>query len=361
MAQDIPQKDSQQVFFVDDELIERLLRGDAAPSPAKQKRAAHSGSLATAVALASAGQVDDALRELEAALERGENVVEVQSGLGHLHFEKENWNQAERHYAKVVEREPKHLTAHYNLGLCLERQSKFEEAAKAFEAALSLDPKRWQAQIGRGLCLLRLHRPEAALECWEAALRDLPPEKKAQRQDDIPFGKAVALHQAGRLEEAAELYYKLLPANPNSTDLLNNLIVLSIARKEEARVKEQAERLLKIQPASRSALECLTTIAFSKGDYSGGLQYCSQLVKAAPESYEGWFNLGAGYQKTGRLEQAAGAYREALRLRPEAVEANANLGAVLQERGDLTGPPQLSQSVPPHPPEFPHPFGNLAL
>jgi len=94
MAQDIPQKDSQQVFFVDDELIERLLRGDAAPSPAKRQRAVYSGSLAAAVALASAGQLDDAVRELETALERGDNVVEVQSGLGHLHFEKENWNEA---------------------------------------------------------------------------------------------------------------------------------------------------------------------------------------------------------------------------------------------------------------------------
>ena len=43
--------------------------------------------------------------------------------------------------------------------------------------------------------------------------------------------------------------------NPNSIDLLSNLTALAIARKEEARVKEMAERLLKIQPESRAALE----------------------------------------------------------------------------------------------------------
>ena len=137
MAQDMLQDNGQQVFFIDDELIERLLRGDAAPVPAKPKRPASSGSLATAVALASEGKVDEAVRELEGALERGENAVEVHSGLGHLRFEQQNWSAAERHYAKVAELEPKHPTAHYNLGLCLERQSKFEEAAKEFEAALS--------------------------------------------------------------------------------------------------------------------------------------------------------------------------------------------------------------------------------
>ena len=80
------------------------------------------------------------------------------AALGHLRFEQQKWSEAERHYAKVAEQEPKHPTAHYNLGLCLERQSKFEEAAKEFEAALAIDPKRWQAQMGRGLCLLRLNQ-----------------------------------------------------------------------------------------------------------------------------------------------------------------------------------------------------------
>src|ERR1035437_6251985 len=122
MAQDMFQDKGQQVFFIDDELIERLLRGDTAPVPAKQQRPASSSSLATAVALASEGQLDDAVRELEGALERGENAVEVHSGLGHLRFEQQNWSEAERHYAKVTEQKPKHPTAHYNLGLCLERQ-----------------------------------------------------------------------------------------------------------------------------------------------------------------------------------------------------------------------------------------------
>src|SRR5450432_3797533 len=137
----------QEVFFIDDDLIERLLRGDAAPASPKQKRPAASSGLATAVALATEGKLDDAVRELEAALGRGENPIEVQSGLGHLRFEQQNWSEAQRHYTKVAEQEPKHPTAHYNLGLCLERQSKFAEAAKEFEAALAIDAKRWQAQV----------------------------------------------------------------------------------------------------------------------------------------------------------------------------------------------------------------------
>src|SRR5580693_2540605 len=154
----------QQVFFVDDELIERLMRGDAVDDPGKKKRPANSTALARAVQLASENRLDDAVKELERAAEKGENPVEVHTGLGHLRFEQQKWPDAARAYAKVAELEPKHRTAHYNLGLCLERQGKFEDASKEFETALAIDPERWQAQAARGLCLLQLGKPEAALE-----------------------------------------------------------------------------------------------------------------------------------------------------------------------------------------------------
>src|SRR5580698_7250958 len=110
------------VFFIDDELIERLMRGDTAPAPdtsnpAKKKRPAETSALATAVKLASDGKLDEAVKELERAASQGENPIEVQTGLGHLRFEQQKWDEAARSYSKVIELDPKHRTAQYNLGL----------------------------------------------------------------------------------------------------------------------------------------------------------------------------------------------------------------------------------------------------
>ena len=85
------------------------------------------------------------------AAKEGENPVEVETGLGHLRFEQQKWEEAARCYTKVIELEPKHRTAHYNLGLVLERQGQFAEASKAFANALEVDPKRWQARLGLGV------------------------------------------------------------------------------------------------------------------------------------------------------------------------------------------------------------------
>ena len=183
---------------------------------------------------------------------------------------------------------------------------------------------------------MKLGKPQDALACFDAALELSARQDKNANQDRILTGKAVALQQTGRMDEAADLYKKLLARrSSNSPELLSNLIAVSIARKDDARVKELSERLLKVRPQSRQALEGLAAVALSRGDYSAGVQYCSQLSMAAPECYEGWFNLGIAYQKTGRWEQAANAYKHAVRIQPDATEASANLGVVLQERAAI--------------------------
>ena len=169
------------------------------------------------MALATAENWTRRCVKLEGALDPREDAIaekaaEIHNALGHLRFEQQNWSEAQRHYAKVAEREAKYPTAHYNLALCLERQAKFDEAAKEFEAALAIDPKRWQAQMGRGLCLLRMNqRGRGSRLAGKRRRTNFLLRKKTQRQNDILFGKAVTLHQLGRLKEAAELYQKLLP------------------------------------------------------------------------------------------------------------------------------------------------------
>src|SRR5690349_3641320 len=191
----MPQNDDH-AFFVDDELVERLMRGDSLAAKPRTQRPAETSALGNAVKLAAAGRLDEAVKELEAAASRGEKPAEVYAGLGHLCFEQQKWGEAAACYSKVIAAESNNAMAQYNLGLALERQGHFDQAARAFETAISLDQKLWQAHTGRGLSLLHLGQPEKALPHFEQALRASP------GQDRTLFGKAVALHQLGKLEEA---------------------------------------------------------------------------------------------------------------------------------------------------------------
>src|SRR6185437_16698223 len=129
---------------------------DSLAAKPRTQRPAETSALGNAVKLAAAGRLDEAIKELESAASRGEKPAEVYSGLGHLRFEQQKWGEAAACYSKVIAAEANNASAHYNLGLALERQAQFDQAARSFETALSMSARLWQAHTGRGLCLLHL-------------------------------------------------------------------------------------------------------------------------------------------------------------------------------------------------------------
>lgn len=351
----------QQVFFVDDELVERLLRGDA-PVPSKPARPASAPSVAEAVQQAAGGQLDDAAKTLETAGEQGEDPAEVYSAMGHVRFEQQRWEEAAECYSKAGDA-PVHR---YNLGLALVRQGKFSEAAASFEAALN-DARLWQARAGLGYCLLHDGQWEAAIAHFDAVLDRQPAHERSL------FGKAVALHRLGRLDDAWDLYRRLLPTNPDSEELIANMLSVSVTRGDQTKTREYAEYLLKIRPGNKTALDIMAHVhahagveMLQRGDYPGAADCFEKCLEQRPDwrdalaapqlaiaverqdlktawdlfeqakaeaGHEVVYNLGIALQKSGQRERAADCYRAAIEKSPEFAPALLNLGHVLEVLG----------------------------
>ena len=82
------------------------------------------------------------------------------------------------------------------------------------------------------------------------------------------------------------------------------------------------------------------------GDFARGNQLVSagrreeaaaayrEAIRADPGNYEAWHNLGCVLGELGRLDEAAGAFEETLRLKPDHPTARKNLDAVVRSRGE---------------------------
>jgi len=322
------QTNDQWLWFVDSELVEALARHDTLDSKS-EKRPVQSAALVKALALNMEGKTEQALREVRAALEKGETLPELDWAEAHLEFQLGQYQEALRGYEKVLGTHPTHKAASYNAALCLEKLDRFEEAAKVFRKAFELDRNLHEANLGMGVCQLHLKQPEAALAAFDICLTAKPGYDKAL------YGKAIALQALGKTDEAMQLYTKLLPANGANADLLANMIGLALKQGDDAKVRDYCDKLLRVKPGARPAFEGLVAAAIARGDFKTAAQQGAQLVKIAPDSFEAWFNLGIAYQKTNRLEQAGQAYSEAIKIRPDSGLPYANLGATLQERGDV--------------------------
>ena len=343
----------QWLWFVDDELVEKLVRADEAV-PEQVQRPAETSATAQALALHADGKSRQALEILERAIEKGESLPELYAMSGWIRIETQQYGEAAASFANLLALEAEHRTANHNLGVCLEKLGRHDEAAAAFEKSCAANPERWQSWMGLGVSRLHLAAYEAALDAFQHSLQLQP------KSDRALFGKAVALQRLGRLEESLDLYRRILPNNANNPEILGNLLALCVAREDHARVREYSDRLLKLRPQSRLALEGLITASLARNDYKSAAQYGSQLVKMSPDCFEAWYDLGFANQQLERYDQASHAYDKATRLKADAA-AFANLGLILAARGDAVGARKAHERAIELAPSNPGPLWNLSL
>jgi tetratricopeptide (TPR) repeat protein len=257
----------------------------AAASPAMRTQ------VEAALALRAAGRLQDALDMLNAPGEYSSDFYTIR---GEIQLALGRYQEAAGSYFTVVTSEPDNVFAQFNFGVCLQQLCRWAEAAQAFQLVLKSDPHRDDARLALGACLLHLNRPEEALanfdQCWSDAGRPR-----------ALFGKAAALQLLRRYPEAEADYRRLLESDPNSAEIVSNLMALSFELQDLEAAGYYARRLLELSPKSVTALQGMAAVALARREYEAAAHYCGRIVEYAPECVEAWHNLRFA---TGRVMSA---------------------------------------------------------
>ena len=89
-------------------------------------------TLARAVSLHLEGKRESAAKMLGKAIEGGERDPALYSALGHIQYEMRDYAGRRGIYGQLVELEPLHRTAHFNLGVCQGNLKDWNAAAESF-------------------------------------------------------------------------------------------------------------------------------------------------------------------------------------------------------------------------------------
>jgi tetratricopeptide (TPR) repeat protein len=148
---------------------------------------------------------------------------------------------------------------------------------------------------------------------------------------DALLSQAMALHQAGRLAEAARLYARVLQAAPDQPDALHLLGVIQ----QQGGDCEASIALIEHAIAQRPAAHYYCNLANAltgAGRFSDAVEACRRALALDPTLAQAQSNLGVALRAQGRPIPAIAAFREAIALRPERAEAHVNLGVLLVEQ-----------------------------
>ena len=147
----------------------------------------------------------------------------------------------------------------------------------------------------------------------------------------------MALHQAGRLDDAAVGYQRVLQAAPGHFDATRLSGVVALQRGDLATAEKLISQALATKPKDAGARNNLGTTLLRAGRLEDALAQFERAAKAQPQHVDAQTNLGTVLRRLGRVAEAVAPLKRAWAGNPKSGEIAALLGASLIETGGGRG------------------------
>jgi tetratricopeptide (TPR) repeat protein len=145
------------------------------------------------------------------------------------------------------------------------------------------------------------------------------------------INQALQLHQSGKVQEAINLYLKVLPKCKNDANLL---YLLGTANVQVGRLKQGIEQLQKsvsINPKNPFAFNNLGQVLQGLKRPDEALINCNKAISIKPDYAEAYNIRGIALADLKRLDEALRSCDEAIAINPGYAEAHINRGVVLAD------------------------------
>ncbi|MFX0033770.1 MAG: tetratricopeptide repeat protein, partial [Candidatus Hermodarchaeota archaeon] len=222
----------------------------------------------------------------------------------------------------LTSKDPENFDAWINKGIELLRIKHDSEALESFERAIELNSKSGKAWTLKAVALRGLRQVDEAIECFDKAI-ELDPE-----DFNGYFEKAQTLVTLRRIDDAVNLCDEALEAIPNSHELLFLKGHLLGLKKDFKQALEYIDKALKIKPDFKPAQEA-KKIASEMLKVHPPEEEVKKLLLSNPTDAAGFYNKAYALNSVGDYEKAIEMYDEALKLKPDFIQALHNKGALL--------------------------------
>ena len=146
---------------------------------------------------------------------------------------------------------------------------------------------------------------------------------------------SAALHQAGRLDEAARIYESILLEIPRHFDALHLLGVIALQQGRLDDAQRMIGAALEIKPNDQGALINLTAAYLSGGKFELAAASGERAARILPPSVDALINYGTALHQLGRYREAIAPLESAYQENQRSTVVCNLLGSCLMEVGDF--------------------------
>ncbi|MDI6808063.1 MAG: tetratricopeptide repeat protein [Candidatus Eisenbacteria bacterium] len=238
---------------------------------------------------------------------------------------------------------------HFNKGLELQQDDRFDESAAEFQKALDIDPMEPAAYVNRGVVLSKLNRMDDAIKSFKNAFKLAPNDEKTKGNLVAAYIDLSRRQLDGKNYDDAIVYaeeaVKLNPT-PNLKNQALDLAGSSYFSKATAetdpdvrndyydRAGETYAGILEMFPADTSALFNAGVSFLQMKDCGRSLPYLRKLAELTPKSKEALSILGRGTRECGEIDSSIVVLKRLLNVDPRDTKSHRYLASAYIVKGD---------------------------
>ena len=287
-----------------------------------------------ALALINSNRKNDAVSYLIKVTELDPQSTDPQNAeaflqLGAIHIERRKWSEAQDVLKRYVALRPADALGWFNLGVAYDYTgTAFNDALDAYGKAQKLDAKNAAIYNNVGRIHFKRGKNEEAIAALQKALELDGQSSDARHNLAIVYAdQARSLDKDKKLDEAKA---KFAAADTEWRTLLKNI-------EDPWRKETDPDRKAALASLVVGAHAGLAEIALTQKQYTSAIFEYERLLDAMPDNVVAKINLGLAFYHSKQWVKAEAVYRDiTAKDKTNAVAFN-NLGAVLEAQGNKTG------------------------
>jgi len=289
--------------------------------------------------LAAQQELPEAIQELQKSISLHGHPGDIYLQLALLQLKNNELGTAELSFKRAVELTPQPSTPEMALGAFYQSQQRFPEAEKQLRAAVDVDPKNPECRVALARLYMAENNSARAEDFLGKSKADFPYNSVGYRMlGDLYFAM-------GEFDKATTEYSSLHDEHPKDPQVTKNYVQLLIIKNRLDEASRLDEEVLATKLDDVDALIERGQIQIARGRLSDAISTLQNALKNNPDSGLGYYHLGIAFDRLKNPEQAEKAWQEAVRLRPDLVEAQRALAFVAMRKGDMAELERLSTQI----------------
>ncbi|HLK25630.1 MAG TPA: tetratricopeptide repeat protein [Caulobacteraceae bacterium] len=168
------------------------------------------------------------------------------------------------------------------------------------------------------------------------------PAREMPEAPEAMLARALELHRADRLADAAALYEQILDLDPENAEALRNLASIALQKGRFELALGLSDQALKLKPDSPEALSNRGAALHNLRRFDEAIASLDAAIALDPENGRTYADRSLAFKAAGQLEAALDSADRAIALEPDYAPAHNNRGAVLC---DLNRPEEALASL----------------